>query len=62
MSLDAARDLSIPDLLRVLNEKLGLECSRLQKTYFPPVSSAASLESEVSIPRSIYPDEHGQVV
>jgi hypothetical protein len=27
MSLEAARDLSIPDLLRMLSEKLGLECT-----------------------------------
>lgn len=51
MSLDAARNLSIPDLLRVLNEKLGLECSRLQNTPLPPASSTASLESEVSVPQ-----------
>ena len=48
MSLEAARNLSIPDLLRVLNEKLGLECARLRETPLPPVVSAASLESEVS--------------
>ena len=35
MSPEAARDLSIPDLLRALNEKLGLECARLQEAPLP---------------------------
>ena len=48
MSLEAARDLSIQDLLRVLNEKLGLECTTLRHTPLPPAVSAASLEPEVS--------------
>lgn len=47
MALEAARDLSVQDLLRVLNEKLGLECTRLRETPLPPVVSAASLEPEV---------------
>ena len=29
MSLEAAYDFSTPDLLRVLNEKLSLECTRV---------------------------------
>jgi len=49
MPLEAARDLSIPDLLRVLNEKLCLECTRLQEAPLPP----ASVESEVRIPVSL---------
>lgn len=49
MPLEAARDLSIPDLLRVLNEKLCLECTRLQEAPLPP----ASVESEVRIPLSL---------
>ena len=48
--LKAARDLSIPDLLRLLNEKLGLECAKLQKSPLPPVVSASSLKPEVSAP------------
>jgi len=48
MSLETARDLSIPDLLRVLNEKLDLEYTRLRGTPLPPTVSVASLESEVS--------------
>lgn len=48
MSLETARDLSIQDLLHVLGEKFGLERTRIQKTFTPPVVSAASLESEVS--------------
>ena len=50
MSLEATRDLSIPDLLCLLNEKLGLECTRLQETPLPPLAATASLESEVSVP------------
>ena len=40
MPLEAARGLSIADLFRVLNEKIGLECTRPR--------TAASLETEVS--------------
>jgi len=48
MSLKAARDLSIPDLLRVLNEKIGLEFTTLRNTSLSSAVSAGSLESEVS--------------
>jgi len=48
MSLEAARDLSIPDLLRVLNQKIGLEFTTLRNTSLLPAASAASLEAEVS--------------
>ena len=47
MSLEAARGLSIPDLLRVLDEKLSLECTKLRDT-LPLPFSTASLKSEVS--------------
>ena len=47
MSPEAAHDLSVPDLLRALNEKLGLECTWLQAS---PGVSVAVLESEVSNP------------
>ena len=50
MSLEAVRDLSIQDLLRLLNEKLGLECTRIREI---SPSQAASLESEVSTRRQI---------
>ena len=48
MSLEAAYNLSISDLLRVLSEKLGLESSKLRETSLPLTCSASSLESEVS--------------
>jgi hypothetical protein len=47
MSLKAARDLSIADLLRVLGEKLDLEYTRLRETALPP-------KSVVSAPRSTH--------
>ena len=54
MSLEATHDLSIQDLLRALNEKLGLECARLYETTpLPPLVSSTSLKSEVSVPGSI---------
>ena len=53
MTLETARDLSIADLLRMLNEKLGLECTRVQGTRLPPAVSATSLEREVSTYASI---------
>ena len=50
MSLEAAYNLSISDLLHVLNEKLGLESSKLRGISLPTTCSAGSLESEVSVP------------
>ena len=47
MSLEAARKLSIPELLHVLGEKLGLEYSRIQKTSLPLSVLVGSLELEV---------------
>jgi len=44
MPLDAARDLSVLDLLHVLKEKLKPESARLQKRRLSP----AEVESEVS--------------
>ena len=50
MSLDVVRTFSISDLLRILNEKLGLECTRLRETHgLPPAVSIASLGPEVSV-------------
>ena len=48
MSLKAAHDLSISELLNELSEKLGLESTRLRETYLPPGVSVASLKAEVS--------------
>ena len=48
MSLESARDLSLPDHLRVLNDKLGLECTRLRETGIPPATPTAPLGPEVS--------------
>ena len=49
MSLEAALSLSVPELLRVLNEKLGLECTRAREIRLPPVpASITSLGTEVS--------------
>ena len=59
MSLETARNLSIPDLLCLLNEKLGLGCTRLQETPFPLAVSVASLESEVSEPQSTHLNDTG---
>ena len=41
------RELSITDLIHVLNEKIDLEWSRLLKTPHPAIRSNASVESEV---------------
>ena len=62
MSSEVARDLSIPDLLRALNEKLGLECTRLQRTPVSHIVSAAFLEPEVSEPQSAHLDERDCMV
>jgi len=47
MSLEAARKLSIPELLRVLDEKLDVEYSRIREISLPLAASVASLEHEV---------------
>jgi hypothetical protein len=54
MSLEAARDLSVPDLLCVLHEKLDMERTRPREIRLPAIVSTASLEPEVSIPWSTY--------
>ena len=51
MSLEAARALSIPELLRVLNEKFDLVYTKLRETRLHPVVPIASFESEVSTPQ-----------
>ena len=45
MSLETVRDLSVPDLLHILSEKLNMECMRMRLS---PAMSVALLESEVS--------------
>jgi len=55
MSLEAAQGLSIFELLRVLNEKLVLGCTRLRHTPLPPVTPTASLELEVCMTRRLVP-------
>ena len=57
MSLEVAYNLSISDLLHVLNEKLGLESSKLRGISLPTTCSAGSLESEVSVPRWVNLDK-----
>ena len=52
MSLETARNLSIPDLLDVVNEKLDLECVKLREIRLPPIAWATSMEREVSEPSS----------
>ena len=48
MSLEAARNLSVLELLQVLNENLDLEFARVREICFPPVVPAALLQPEVS--------------
>jgi hypothetical protein len=48
MQSEVARDLSIPEFLRLSNKKICLECSRLRKYYPPGVVFTPSLETEVS--------------
>ena len=62
MSLEAARNLPIPDLLRVLNEKLGLEYTRLQEAPIPCTVPVSFLRSEVSEPRLTHLDKRGSGV
>lgn len=57
MSLEAARELSIPELIRALNEKINVEWSSLLVTPLPPGASVASVRSEVRTSWPIYLDE-----
>jgi len=56
MSLKAAHNLSISELLNELNQKLGLESTWLRETYLPPGVSTVSLKAEVSTGRLIHLD------
>ena len=49
MFLEAARNLFVPELVRVLDEKLVLECVRSREYPLPPVVPTTSLEPHVSI-------------
>ena len=49
MSLEAAPNLSVPELLRVLNEKLGLECTRAREIRFPPVPGSVNSLSRAQV-------------
>jgi len=63
MSLEAALNLSVPDLLRVLNDKLILECTRVREIPLPPVlASITTLRAEVSTALSISPNERGNEI
>ena len=48
MSSQTTCELSVLELLHLLNEKLGLECTKLREIRICPVISASSLEPEVS--------------
>ena len=49
MPVEAALNLSIPELLRALNEKLGPECTRVREISLPPLpASITCLGAEVS--------------
>ena len=45
---ETAHDLSVHDLLRLLNEKLGLDYTKLREGPFPPAVSTSLLATEVS--------------
>ena len=57
MSLEAARKLSVPDLIHALNEKINAEWSGLLETPLPPGVSVASVQSEVRAYWSIHLNE-----
>ena len=48
MSLEAARNLSVLELLQVLNENLDLEFARVREICLSPAIPAAPLQTEVS--------------
>ncbi|KAF9649588.1 hypothetical protein BDM02DRAFT_3186215 [Thelephora ganbajun] len=51
MSLNAALNLSVLELLQALNKKLGLECTGAREVRLPPgQASATTLEAEASTP------------
>ena len=54
MSLGAVRSLSVLELLQVLDEKLNSEFVRVRGICSPPLVPAASLNTEVSVLRSVH--------
>ena len=62
MSPETARDLSIQDILRVLNEKLSLGWARIREISPSCTVSAAELESEVSTSPGSYSSRRDGVV
>ena len=57
MSLKAAHEFSIPDIIQALNETISVEWSKLLKTPLHPGVPVAPVRSEVRAPWSIYPSE-----
>lgn len=53
MSSGSARNLSVLELLQVLDEKLDLEFARVRGICSPPLAPVASLKTEVSLLLSI---------
>ena len=49
MPSEAALNLSLLDLLQAFNEKLSLECTRIQVTRLPHGVSVTALKTEVSV-------------
>ena len=47
MSLETAKDLSVSDLLRLLGEKLDVECTKLRENPLSPSLPAISEVSEL---------------
>jgi hypothetical protein len=51
MSFEAALNLSVLELLQVLNAKVALECTRVREIRLSPgLASITTLEAEVSAP------------
>ena len=59
MSLEAARNLDIQDLLGVLGEKLDMECTRLREIRLPPTSLVPEVSPSY---QSVHPNGYGRGV
>ena len=57
MPSEAARELSVPDLIHALSEKINVKWSGLLETPLPPGVSVASVQSEVRACWSIHLNE-----
>lgn len=63
MSSEGALNLSILELLQVLNKKLGLECTKVREIRLPPVpTSVTPPETEVGLHRLVYLNERDCVI